>query len=101
MQRKNNRPEEFTPIDECVSTTGKYSCAFGQHFRPTLCYDVLAHNNYTNEVIRRHYDDRKEEAQRFWEEFKQLMTAPRSEPESEEKDELYLFGPGESGRRIN
>ena len=30
---KGRLPEEFTAIDEVVSTSGKYAIAFGQHFR--------------------------------------------------------------------
>jgi hypothetical protein len=92
-------PEEFTPIDEAVSTLGKYSIAYGQHFRPELCYDIVAHNNDTGEVIRRHYNEAvsgpgyREASLRFWEKFKQDMMAPRGPSEEDEKDEYRIITP--------
>ena len=93
MKAFGKHPEEFTPIDEAVSTIGKYAIAFGQHFRPTLCYDVLALNRDTGECIRRHYGDRKDEALAYWQWFKQTMTGPRTPSEEDEQHVLHEFAP--------
>jgi hypothetical protein len=89
----NRRPEELTPIDEAVSTLGKYAICFGQHFRPTICYDVVGINRITGECIRRHYGDKKDQAMTYWQEFKAAMTAPRVQSEEDEKDGYSIFGP--------
>ena len=86
-------PEELTPIDEAVSTLGKYAICFGQHFRPGLCYDVVGINRVTGECIRRHYGDKKDQAMTFWQEFKAKMTAPRTVSEEDEQDGYTTFGP--------
>lgn len=87
-------PTEFTPINETVSTTGKYAIAFGQHFRPTLCYDVVAFNQITGVCKRVHFFDDKAQALACWDEFRNAMTAPRGpSEESEEKDVFRIFEP--------
>jgi hypothetical protein len=86
-------PEEFTAIDEAISTTGKYAIAFGQHFRPTICYDVIGVNRVTGEAIRRHYHDHKDEAMTYWQEFKKGMTAKRGESEESEHDAYKTHRP--------
>lgn len=90
---KNGQPEEFTAIDEAVSTTGKWAIAYGQHFRPTLCYDIIALNRFTGEAMRVHYNDHKEIAMAKWEAFKEGMTAPRAEGEEDEPTGYKIFGP--------
>ena len=89
----SKRPEELTPIDEAVSTLGKYAICFGQHFRPELCYDVVAINRVTGECIRRHYGDKKDQAMTYWQEFKSKMTAPRTPSEEDESDRYHTHGP--------
>jgi|SRR5882724_5614641 len=89
---KGRLPEEFTAIDEAVSTSGKYAIAFGQHFRPMICYDVVAVNRYTGECVRRHYD-RKDEAMTYWQMFKEGMTAKRGPSEEDEHAGFKIFGP--------
>ncbi len=86
-------PEEFTPIDEAISTVGKYAIAFGQHFRPTLCYDVVALNRLTGECKRVHYGDHKDQAMTRWQEFKKQMTGPRTSSEEDESAGFQIFGP--------
>lgn len=86
-------PEEFTCIDECVSTTGKYACALGQHFRPILCYDIVAVNRMTGEATRLHFDDKKDQAYARWYEFKKSITAPRGPSEEDEVDEYRIINP--------
>lgn len=93
LPRLRRFPEEFTPIDEAISTIGKYAIAFGQHFRPTLCYDVVALNRLTGECKRVHYGDHKDQAMAKWQEFKQSMTAPRTPSEEDEVDKYHIFGP--------
>lgn len=98
-QMRSKFPEEFTCIDEAVSTTGKYAIAFGQHFKPTLCYDIVGVNRVTGEAIRRHYNDHKDEAMAAWQKFKQGMTAPREPSEEDERERYQIFGP--KGTRVN
>jgi hypothetical protein len=86
-------PEEFTPINETVSTLGKYAIAFGQHFRPTLCYDVVALNRVTGECKRVHFGDHKDQAMACWNDFRNAMTGPRTPSEEEEKDGFTIFEP--------
>ena len=92
MPRERRIPEELTIIDETVSTTGKYAIAFGQHFNPMICYDVVALNRVTGITTRRHYHT-KDEAMTFWQEFRKEMTAPRGESEEDERDVPNIFGP--------
>jgi len=99
-RRAFTKPQEFTALEETVSTLGKYSIAFGQHFTPEICYDILAHNNETGEVIRRHYSARQfpahqqyDRAKECWEDFKQAMTAPRGPSEEDEQDEYRIISP--------
>lgn len=98
---KSKFPEEFTCINECVSTTGKYTCAFGQHFRPTLCYDIVAVNRITGEATRLHFGDHKDQAMSRWVEFKRDMTAKRGESEKEEKNVYHIFGPNSRPSRVH
>lgn len=90
---KGSLPQEFTPINETVSTTGKYAIAFGQHFNPMLCYDVIALNRATGEAKRVHFHDHKDEAMTCWNEFRNKMTGPRKESEEDERDQFHIFGP--------
>lgn len=89
---KGRLPEEFTAIDEAVSTSGRYAIAFGQHFRPMICYDVIAVDRRTGECTRRHYDA-KDEAMTYWQTFKQGMTAKRGPSEEDEHAGFKIFGP--------
>lgn len=84
------KPEEFTPIDETVSTTGKYALAFGKHFRPMICFDVVVVNRATGHAKRVHHADNEAGARAMWDEFKKAMTGKRLESEQEEKD-VYRF----------
>ena len=86
-------PEEFTPINETVSTTGKWAIAFGQHFRPMICYDVVALNRLTGECKRVHFDDHKDQALTCWNDFRNAMTAKRTPSEEEERDHFTIFEP--------
>ena len=101
MRNKHGTPEEFTAVDETVSTTGKYAIAFGQHFRPTLCYDIIAVNRMSGEATRLHFGDHKDQAMTRWQEFKKDMTAPRAPGEDDEKDTYYIFGPDGKPTRVN
>jgi hypothetical protein len=91
--RKSPSPEEFTPINEAVSTTGKYAIAFGQHFRPMICYDVIALNRMTGEAKRVHFNDDKAQALACWDKFRDQMTGPRTTSEEDEPDGFQIFGP--------
>lgn len=93
MSGRNGKPEEFTAIDECISTTGKYACALGQHFRPTLCYDIIAVNRATGEATRLHFHDHKDQAYTRWQDFKSQMTAARGPSEEDEADEYRIINP--------
>ena len=86
-------PEEFTPINETVSTTGKYAIAFGQHFAPDLCYDVIALNRVTGEAKRVHFKGSKDQALTCWNDFRNAMTAPRGPSEEDEPHGFQIFGP--------
>jgi len=95
------RATEFTAIDEAVSTTGKYAIAYGQHFTPEICYDIVALNQVTGIATRLHFRDDKAQAMTRWQDFKQAMTAPRTESEEEEKDVYKIFGPNGKPTRCN
>jgi hypothetical protein len=82
-------------LSDCISTTGKYYCFYGQHLVNGFpCYDVaaLARTGETQGVaIRRHFNDpslspemNKANAIRFWDEFREKMTTPRPDDLSDE-----------------
>ena len=71
-----------------ASTSGKYVVFFGEHYtKGILCYDVGVYNGLTKLTTRRHYK-RKEEALRYYDEFRDNMIA---KPESEESDETEKY----------
>jgi hypothetical protein len=94
-------PEEFTPINETVSTTGKYAIAFGQHFRPEICYDVVALNRETGECKRVHWGDKKDQCMNMWNDFRNAMTAPRGPSEEDEPSGFQIFGPDSKPTKIH
>jgi hypothetical protein len=93
VNRSSHLPEEFTAINETVSTTGKYAIAFGQHFAPDLCYDVIALNRVTGEAKRVHFKSAKDRALTCWNDFRNQMTAKRGPSEEDEIDHYQIFGP--------
>lgn len=78
-------------LADAISTTGKYYIFLGEHYvKGIQCYDVaaLARTDQVDVfakgvVIRRHYRD-KAEALAYWQEFRDKMTAPRPDDESDE-----------------
>jgi hypothetical protein len=92
-RHNGKQPEELTVIDETVSTTGKWAIAFGKHFRPMVCFDVVAMNRMTGEVKRVHHSDNEAGARIIWDEFKKSMTAKRKESEEDEPKGFKIFGP--------
>jgi hypothetical protein len=82
----------ITILEKYNSTSGKYTCFFGEHFNGTEeCYDVGALNLINGELTRRHYISRAE-AGEFWEEFKSNMRGTGIY-ESDERDEFSIIPP--------
>lgn len=93
-------------LSDCISTTGKYYCFLGEHLvQGKPCYDVaaMAVTSRIDEAsagvaIRRHHHDRKAEALAYWQEFRDKMTAPRPNDESDEPKERMVIIDGTTKR---
>jgi hypothetical protein len=77
-------------LGSVVSTSGKYKIFYGQHYgKGVNCYDVGSTNLRTGETTRRHYLS-KEEAIRFYDEFRTRMTEKAKPEETDERDRYEI-----------
>ena len=79
-------------LDKSTSTSGKYEIFLGEHNNGVeTCYDVGAFNNFSGELIRRHYQ-LKWEAEEFYEEWKE-KTRGENEYEEDEPSGFNIIKP--------
>lgn len=77
-------------LGSVVSTSGKYKIFYGQHYKQgAACYDVGTTNLETGETTRRHYPS-KEEAIRFYDDFRSRMTEKAKPEETDERDRYTI-----------